>query len=279
MEKIMSQKAKVYDLEGNEIKEIDLPEIFSTPLRPDIIKRDVLSIQSAKRQPYGRDPMAGKRTSAESWGVGRGVSRVPRVKGIRHHAANRGAFAPQTLGGRLTFPPRPRSFKEKINKKERHLAIRSAIAATADSVLVEIRGHIINDVASLPLIVDNSLESVKKTSEVRKVLSNLGLCWLNKKEETEGGLRDVERAKKRESKIRPGKGKRRGRRYKKGNSLLIVYDKDDGIYKAARNISGVDVRDVTQLNTELLAPGTHLGRLVIWTEAAVEKLRKEKLYS
>jgi large subunit ribosomal protein L4e len=275
----MSEKAKVYDLEGKKIKEIELPTVFNTPLRPDVIKRDVLSIQSAKRQPYGRDPMAGKRTSAESWGVGRGVSRVPRVKGTRHHAANRGAFIPQAVGGRLAFPPRPRSFKEKINRKERRLAIRSAIAATADSVLVEVRGHVINDIASLPIIVDSGLESIKKTNEVLEVLSNLGLCWLSKKEETEGGLRDIERAKRRESKVRAGKGKKRGRRYKKGTSLLIVYSKDDGIFKAARNISGVDVREVTQLNTELLAPGTHPGRLVVWTESAIEKLREENLYS
>ncbi|MHA2294911.1 MAG: 50S ribosomal protein L4 [Candidatus Hodarchaeales archaeon] len=265
-------KSNVYDLEGNAIKEIDLPEIFSTPLRPDLIKRDVLSIQSSKRHPYGRDPMAGKKTSAESWGVGRGVSRVPRVKGSRHHAANRGAFVPQAVGGRLAFPPRPRSFKEKINRKERQLAIRSAIAATADKDVVEIRGHVINDIPSLPLIVENGLESLNKTKEVIEVLHNLGICWMNKKDQSEGGLRDVEKSKIRESKIRPGKGKRRGRRYKNGISVLIVYSTDGGIYKASRNISGVDVREVSQLNTELLAPGTHPGRLVLWTEAAINKL-------
>ncbi|MFW9992638.1 MAG: 50S ribosomal protein L4 [Candidatus Odinarchaeota archaeon] len=273
-----AKKSIVYDLEGNATKEIDLPEHFDTPLRPDLIKRDVLSIQSARRQPYGRDPMAGKRNSAESWGVGRAVSRVPRVKGSRTHASNRGAFVPQAVGGRVAFEPRPRSFKEKINRKERQLAIRSAIAATADQVIVEIRGHVINDIPSLPLIVDNSFESLTKTKEVIEALANLGICWTNKKEEAEGGLRDVERAKKRESKVRSGKGKRRGRRYKNGTSILIVYSTDSGIYKASRNISGVDVREVTQLNTELLAPGTHPGRLVLWTEAAIEKL-SQGLYS
>jgi large subunit ribosomal protein L4e len=42
--------------------------------------------------------------------------------------------------------------------------------------------------------------------------------------------------------------------------------------KAARNIPGVEVCDVDRLNLLQLCPGGHLGRFVIWTKGAFEKL-------
>ncbi|KKK59588.1 hypothetical protein LCGC14_3032900, partial [marine sediment metagenome] len=113
-------KARVYSLTGEEIEQIDLPKVFETDFRPDIIKRAVLAAQSAKRQPYGPDPEAGKRTSAENWGVGRGVARLPRVKGSRHHRGAKAAFVGIVVGGSVTHGPKPtRVYKEKIKKKER----------------------------------------------------------------------------------------------------------------------------------------------------------------
>ena len=113
-----TKNATVYSIKGEELKKVKLPEVFNTPYRPDIISRAVLAGRSARRQMYGRDPRAGKKTSAQNWGVGRGVARGPRVKGSRHPAAAKAAFTPMVVGGRLTHPPKPRSFKEKINKKE-----------------------------------------------------------------------------------------------------------------------------------------------------------------
>ena len=75
-----TRTAQIFNLEGKPTGQADLPSVFDTPLRPDVIKRAVLSIQSHRIQPQGRDPMAGKRTSA----VTRhrlGIARVPRVKG------------------------------------------------------------------------------------------------------------------------------------------------------------------------------------------------------
>ena len=72
--------------------------------------------------------------------------------------------------------------------------------------------------------------------------------------------------------IRAGRGKTRGRKYKKVKGPLLVVGEDQGISLGARNHAGVDVVVVENLNAELLAPGTHPGRLTIYTKSAVEKL-------
>ncbi|AXV38269.1 MAG: 50S ribosomal protein L4 [Methanobacteriaceae archaeon] len=254
------KKFKVYSLEGEVVDEIDLPEIFSEQFRPDLIKRAVISSQTARIQPWGSNPMAGKRNTAESFGAGRGVAMVRRIKGSRHPAASKAAFAPQTVGGRRAHPPRPEKvLHEKINRKERRFAIRSAIAATTDQSLVENRGHEIENVPQLPIIVDDELIKVKKTKETREIFKKLGL------------IDDIVRAKN-GKKIRSGKGKMRGRKYKSPKGPLIVVGEDKGISLGARNHPGVDVVVVDNLNAELLAPGTHPGRLTVFTKSAIEKL-------
>lgn len=155
------------------VDEMELPEIFTEEYRPDLIKRAVLSAQAARIQPWGTDPMAGKRTTAQSYGAGRGVAMVPRVKGSRHPAGSKAAFVPQAAGGRRAHPPRvARTITEKINKKERKLAIRSAVAATASQDLVEARGHQIGNVPQVPLVVDDEICSIKKTRETREISRN-----------------------------------------------------------------------------------------------------------
>lgn len=253
-------KAKVLDLSGNFVREVTLPLVFMEEYRPDLIKRAVLAMQSNRRQPKGPNPLSGRKTSAESWGVGRGVSRVPRVK-----TGNRAARAPQTVGGRRAHPPKPEEvLKRKINKKERRKAIKSAIAATMDTDLVRRRGHKFSDAVELPIVVEDALATLEKTSEVEKTLNSIGV-W-----------DDVLRAK--ERKVRAGKGKMRGRRYKPRKSVLIVISGDEetpvdrDIRVGAKNLPGVDISSVEELNAELLAPGTHPGRLTIWTESSISKL-------
>lgn len=244
----------VLDSENKSIDKVDLPRIFQTSYRPDIIKKAVISQQSHKFQPQGRDPMAGKRTTAESWGVGRGISRVPRLKGNI-----RAAFGVSIVGGHQAFPPRAeKRIRKKINKKERRLAIRSGIAATAVRDIVVGRGHIIETVGQLPLVVDDSLELMNKTKDVRSLFVNLGI-WL-----------DVERVKQR--KIRAGRGKTRGRRRRVGKGPLLVVTEDNGIGKACANIPGVELVKIGDLNAELLAPGGHPGRLVIWSRSSFTSL-------
>jgi large subunit ribosomal protein L4e len=227
-----SKNIEVYDISGKPHENIGLPSVFSAPFRPDVIQKVVVALHSRTYQPQGRNPMAGKRTTAESVGVGKDLARVPRIKG-----ANRAAFAPMTVKGRLTHAPSPqRRLTKHINKKERLLALWSAVAATASKDLVASRGHKFKKVPSI---------------------EELGL-W-----------DDVARARN-GTKIRAGRGCARGRRIKHPRGPLLVVLKDEGIGKAARNLTGVDIVEVSNLNVEDLAPGTHAGRLTVWTKSALE---------
>jgi len=248
--------SKVFNLEGKSVGKVKLPDVFRTPLRPDIIRRAVVSSQSHRIQPQGRDVMAGKRTVAESWGVNRGMSRIPRLKEVRT-----AAFAPGTVGGRAAHPPvSEKKIAKKITKKERRFALFSAIAATSMKDNVEARGHIVDDVPDFPLVVTEDLQSVKKAKDLKSALMNLGV-WP-----------DIYRVKE-SIKVRAGKGKMRGRRKKQAVGPLIVISLNDGIVEAANNFPGVDVAFVNNLNAEFLAPGTHFGRLTVWTRDSIEKLR------
>lgn len=253
-------KVHVYSLAGEPIEEIDLPKVFDEEPRPDLVRRAVIAVQTSRLQPWGPDPMSGKRTSAETWGKGFGVSRVRRVKGSRYPAAGAGAFAPHTVGGRRAHPPKTEKvLREKINVKERRLAIRSAIAATKEKKFVEARGHIVEGVPELPVVVSDELEKIKKTSQVKEVLKRLGV-WP-----------DVERVAQ-SRKVRSGRGKMRGRRYRQAVGPLIVVGEGNGIEIGARNLPGVDVVKVKDLNAEHLAPGGVLGRLTVWTKSAIRNL-------
>ncbi|MGB9740415.1 MAG: 50S ribosomal protein L4 [Candidatus Bathyarchaeia archaeon] len=255
---MVKRTAKVFSLQGKPIGKISLPPIFETPIRPDVIKRAVLAIQTARIQPQGRDLMAGKRTSAESRGVGLGIARIPREKG----PSGRAAFAPGTVGGRAAHPPTTeKKIVKKIPKKEKRLALFSAIAATGYKEIVASRGHSIEDVPAIPLIVTDDLAKLKKAKEVEEALISLGV------------LADIYRVRERR-KVRAGKGKRRGRKMKQAVGPLIVVAENGGIADAAGNIPGLDVTTVKNLNAGLLAPGAHPGRLTIWTVGAIEKLNE-----
>jgi large subunit ribosomal protein L4e len=250
--------AKIFDLQGKPTGKTTLPPLFATPIRPDVIKRAVLAIQSHRLQPQGRDPMAGKRTSAESRGTGMAMARVPRIKGGRERAA----FAPGTVGGRQPQPPTSeKKITRRIPKKETRLALLSAIAATASKDTVASRGHAIEDVRQIPLIVADSIEGLTKTKEVEEALTHLGV------------LSDIYRVRA-SRKIRAGKGKRRGRKMKQAVGPLIVVVENKGLADAASNIPGVDIVTVNDLNAEMLAPGALPGRLTLWTNGAIERLSK-----
>ncbi len=249
--------AKVFDLRGKAVGKAKLPAVFKTPLRPDVVRRAVVALQSRSFQAQGRDPMAGKRTTAESRGVGFGISRVPRVR-----SGMRAAFAVGMVGGHVAHPPRSeKRVVKRVPKKEMRLALRSAVAATGVKDVVAKRGHVVEDVPDFPLVVADEFEGLKRTKDVRDVLLSLGVWG------------DVFRA--RESrKVRAGRGKSRGRRYKQAVGPLIVVAKDDGVVEAAGNLPGVDVCLVDGLNVGLLAPGTHLGRLTVWSSSAFERLNE-----
>jgi len=269
---MVEMKVNVYDKEGKAVSKIDLPKVFSEPLREDLILRAVLASQSNRRQPHSTSIAAGMRSSAHYHGSRRGVrwtmmgremARMSRLHGkIPGYLMYRARKVPQAVKGRPAHPPKVETlWAQKINKKERKKAIRSAIAATADKKLVEKRGHRISSVKELPIVVDDSIEKLKKTSEVKKVLEALGL-----KDE-------LDRIS--QKKVRKGKIKKRGRKYKTKIGPLIVVSKDEGVGKAVRSMRGANVSRVENLSAEFLAPGAMAGRLAIFTKGAIEKLGKD----
>ncbi len=254
---LSQKKAQVLSKDGKAESEISLPLIFSHPVREDLIRRAYHSSFSKSLQPKGRDPNAGRRTSAESFGINLGMARVPRVK-----ISGDAALAPNTVGGRAAFPPSPREkIVEYVNRKEMKKAIISALSATADMDQVKNRGHVFSS-SSLPIIVKDDIGQLSKTSEVEKLLEALGV------------INDIDRVKD-GTKIRAGRGKMRGRRYKEPKGpLLVVHSNGLPIIKAFRNLAGADVVTASQVSVIHLAPGGLPGRLTIYTESSINQLEK-----
>ncbi|OWM64579.1 60S ribosomal protein L4 [Punica granatum] len=240
---------------------VALPDVMKSSIRPDIVNFVHANISKNSRQPYAVSKRAGHQTSAESWGTGRAVSRIPRVPGGGTHRAGQGAFGNMCRGGRMFAPTKIwRRWHRRINVNQKRYAVVSAIAATAIPSLVMARGHKVETVPELPLVIGDSAESVEKTSAAIKVLKQIGAYADTEKSKDSIG-------------IRPGKGKMRNRRYINRKGPLIVYGTEGAnIEKAFRNIPGVEVANVERLNLLKLAPGGHLGRFVIWTKSAFEKL-------
>jgi large subunit ribosomal protein L4e len=241
---------------GAEGASVSLPAAFSTPIRPDLIRRAVVAAQARRRQPHGTSPTAGMRHSVRWSGKGKGVSRTPRLMD-----SMRGAQAPNTVGGRAAHPPKTETiWAKKINLKERQLAFRAALAATRESHLARARGHAFPETLHLPLVLEAAAESIDSAADARKLLGTLSL-W-----------EDVERARSGVH-VRAGRGKRRGRYRREPKSLLVVTSGPNQA-KGFRNLSGVDVVPIHRLGTEDLAPGGTPGRLTLFSEAALEALRQ-----
>src|SRR3989344_3576802 len=197
-------KAKILNLNGEEIGSIELPMQFKEALNPNLIKRAVLAVRSTKYQPKGVSKEAGKRASAKlsrrrrqyRGSYGHGISRVPR---------------------------------------------------------------------KYPLIIDSKIELLNKTKQVVDLLKKLDLSEELKRLSVK--------------KIRAGKGKTRGRKYKTKKGPLIVIAKDCSLQKSARNLPGINIVKVNLLNAEILAPSTLPGRLTIWSKDAIDILAKQKLFT
>jgi len=244
-------QATVRDLNGDDAGSIDLPEVFETHFRPDLIQQAVVAAQANRKQAYGADEFAGLRTPAESLGSGRGMSHDPRQDGVVRRV-------PHAVSGRKAHPPKAEKDQGKsINKKERQLATRSALAATVDAERVADRGHQFDDDLDLPLVVSDEFEDLVKTQEVLGLLEALGVDA------------DIERAEEGKT-VRAGRGTTRGRKYQEPKSILFVTSEEPS--KAARNLAGADVATAHDVNVEDLAPGTHAGRLTIFTESAIAEV-------
>jgi len=252
----------VYSEKNQAIKDktIALPAVFKAPIRPDVVNEVHQLMRRNSRQAYAVSDKAGHQTSAESWGTGRAVARIPRVRGGGTHRSGQGAFGNMCRGGRMFAPTKPwRRWHRKINVNQRRYALVSAIAASGVPALVQSKGHIIDGVSEFPLVVSDDTQKLTKTKQAVALLRRLRI-WS-----------DIQKVYK-SQRFRAGRGKMRNRRRIQRRGPLIVYQKDEGIRKAFRNIPGVDTLAVDKLNLLKLAPGGHVGRFVIWTKSAFNRL-------
>ncbi|CAG9999770.1 unnamed protein product [Clonostachys rhizophaga] len=243
-----------------------IPAVFSSPIRPDIVQQVHTGIAKNKRQPYSVSEKAGHQTSAESWGTGRAVARIPRVSGGGTHRAGQAAFGNMCRSGRMFAPTKIwRKWHVKVNQGQKRYATVSALAASAAAPLLLARGHQIMSIPEVPLVVDSA---VFEAGAGAKTASSLAVL------KAVGAGPDLDKVKA-SKKLRAGKGKLRGRRHRQRRGPLVVYDAAvDGkeLIKGFRNIPGVETSPVSALNLLQLAPGGHLGRFVIWTSAAFKAL-------
>jgi len=250
----------VFSVSGDKAGETTLPAVMTAPLRPDIVQFVHTNMNKNHRQAYAVNIKAGKKVVASSWGTGRAVARIPRVGGGGTSRSGQGAYGNMCRGGRMFNPTKTwRKWNKKINTSQKRYAVASSLAASAVPALVMSRGHVIDEVPEIPLVVETALESTKKTSAAKDILAAIG------------ALADVEKAA--DSKqIRSGKGKMRNRRYTLRRGPLVIYQTNDGVEQAFRNLPGVEICCVDRLNLLQLAPGGHMGRFCIWSQAAIDAL-------
>merc|ERR1719361_1076736 len=244
----------VFGINGRPLnKQLPMPDIMLSPIRADLVNFVHTNMAKNNRQPYAvqnnegpHGIRAGHQVAAKSWGTGRAVSRVPRVKGGGTHRAGQGAYANMCRGGRMFSPTKVwRKWHRKMNTNQKRYAVCSAVAASAVPALVMARGHRIQPVEEIPLVIENDFHKLKKT---RAALTALQAFHLSA---------ELRRCKRRYK--RAGKGKMRNRRYRHRQGPLIVYGQSEGgICKAVRNIRGVDFCSVYSLNLLKLAPGGHV---------------------
>ena len=170
-------------------------------------------------------------------------------------------------GGRRFAPTKTwRKWHVKINLNEKRYAIASAIAATAVPSLVLARGHRIEEILEVPLVIeDGPFHDLQKTKEAVTLLRGIN------------AYKDVLKVNA-SKKLRAGRGKMRNRRHRQRLGPLIIHDTPStlNVVRSFRNIPGVETAHVDSLNLLQLAPGGHLGRFVIWTAGAFRKL--DELY-
>ena len=271
----MIMQAKVLQIDGKESHAIELPLVFETPFRYDVIHKVYVNLLSHSFQRQGRYPMAGEVVSAESRNTGLGIARIARAKGEGFSRAGQAAGVASIRHGRLPHPPESwKNIYKKVNNKEKQLALCSAIAATARKDLIERRGHKISNIPSFPIIVSDAIESISKTKDLLNLLRALGL-----KQE----LDRVHFSRK----ARSGTARRRGREGHSAVSAIIVVgsgrgddQRDDNnnknIGKLSGSVGGIDIKQVKDLSVLDFAPGSKPIRLTIFSESAIKELNNIK---
>jgi len=253
----------VYNSEnGKELESgVAMPEVFSTPIRNDIVHYVHSRLAKNRRQGHAVFYKAGAEHSAESWGTGRAVARIPRISGSGTSRSGQATFGNMCRKARMFAPLKIwRKWHAKANNTQRRHAVASALAASACTPLVMARGHHVDSVPELPLVVDTGIAQQDTTSKLLATLNKFGVA---------DELLKVKKSKK----IRSGVGKYRNSRYVMRKGPLIIHtDATKSVKQAARNLPGVETCNVHRLNILQLAPGGHLGRFCIFTKDALDEL-------
>ena len=258
-------KVASLSIQGTKDADVELPLIFETPFRRDLIHKVYTNLDSHHYQPKGTHPTAGMDVSADSLNppTGHGQSRVARMKGGGGGRGGQAGEVASTRGGRQAHPPKvDKTIYKRINKKENKLALCSAIAATASKSMVASRGHKVEDIESFPIIISDEAEGISRAKEMEKMLEALHLSA------------DVDRLRGR--KPRTGKSALRGRSKKIGTSVLFVAKSAQKLAKAAGGFPGVSARSARDLSVLDLAPGSSPIRLTVYTRGAIEEIAKIK---
>jgi large subunit ribosomal protein L4e len=254
-------KAKVTALDGTDSGEIDLPAVFDTPHRPEVIHKVYVNVLSHSYHRQGRYPAAGEMVSAESRNTGLGIARLARARGEGFPRAGQAAGVAGVRHGRVAHPPESwKDIYKKINRKEKQLGLCSAIALTAKKEMVQRRGHKINNDVKLPLVVSNDIEAIAKTKDLKNLLTRLGLGD------------DLARASL-VRKARSGTARRRGRSARSGTSALIIVGNDSKLVALSRSIPGIDIKHAKEVSILDLVPGSKPIRLTIYSQSAIEYLK------
>lgn len=255
-------KAAVRGIDGKEAGSVELPIVFETPYRPEVIHKVYVNVASHGYQRQGRYPGAGENVSAESRNTGLGIARLARARGEGFPRAGQAAGVAGVRHGRVAHPPESwKKIYKKINQKEKQLGLCSAIAATSRRDLVEGRGHKVAKDTKLPIIVSNEIESIAKAKELKNALVALGLGD------------DLVRAA--VKKARSGTARRRGRAARTGTSALIVVG-DGAKTTGITSIPGIAVKTAKEISVLDLAPGSKPARLTVFSQNAIEQLKEVK---
>ncbi|HLN34920.1 MAG TPA: 50S ribosomal protein L4 [Nitrososphaeraceae archaeon] len=252
---------KVLGMDGKEKEHIELPSVFSTPYKPRVIQKVYNHLNSHSFQIQGRYPGAGQMVSAESRNTGLGIARIARARGEGFPRAGQAAGVAGVRKGRVAHPPVSwKNIYKKINKKEKKLALCSAIAATSNRDLVKQRGHLLSNDISLPIVVSGEIESLLKSKDLEKFLEKIGL----KEDLTRTHI-------KRNKNNRKYSSNRRS-----GLSALILVSDEEKIGRLNNSLPGVSIRAVKNLSVLDLAPGSRPIRLTVFSEKAIEELKNIK---
>ncbi|MEM4181666.1 MAG: 50S ribosomal protein L4 [Candidatus Pacearchaeota archaeon] len=254
-------KIKIISASGKEKGFLELPENFLSSIRKDIVQK---VFEAQKRwQPHGTKVGAGAMYSASgilrrkrhAWKgtYGRGISRIPRKIMARSGSSFTwvGATAASTVGGREAHPPRVNENQfRKINKKELLIAINSCLSASANKKIIEQNYNL--KLENLPIVLSSDVLKLK-TKDFFKLMSSI----LGEK------FKDLLQKRKK----RAGKGKMRGRKYKKTAGILFVISSNEQF-----KIKGLELKKVEELKIDDLSLNGKPGRLIIFSEDSIKEM-------